>query len=100
MRLGGPHAHSAGGKGYPQTLAYYSQHPIPWQGTIPGHPPQCPPGEGTTAPALAPPWSWAGREGVKDLLTRTIVLDTIQRKRMLGPKFLQLPLDRWTELDK
>lgn len=54
MRVGGPHAHSAGGKGYPQTLAYYSQHPIPWQGTIPGHPPQCPPGEGTTAPALAP----------------------------------------------
>lgn len=42
----------------------------------------------------------ASRERVKNLLARAIVSDTMGRKRMLGLKFLQLPPDRWTELDK
>ena len=87
-----------------QSSVYCCQHPIPWQGTIPGAPITVSPRRGVhstyqhpTRPPIVP---WAGGEWVKDLLARAIVSDTMKRKRMLGLKFLQLPPDRWTELDK
>lgn len=104
MTPGGPCAHRAGGRGYPQRLVYCSQHPLPWQGTIPGAPIAVSPGRRVHSthqhpprPPMVPP---TGGERVKDLLARAIVLDTMERKRMPEPKFLQLPPDRWTEPDK
>lgn len=65
MRPGGPCAHSMGGRGHLQAPVYSSQHPIPWQGTIPGAPAAVPPRGGVHSTHQHPPQSpqWLGAAG-------------------------------------
>lgn len=66
MRAGGPRAHSTGGRGYLQPPVYCSQHPIPWQGTIPGAPTEVSPGRRVRSTHLSPPWCLrAARNGLR-----------------------------------
>lgn len=95
MRPGGPHAHSTGGRGYSQPPVYCSQHPILWQGTIPGVPTEASPGRGVHSTHQDPPWPptapQGSREWVKDPLARAIVSDTMERKRMPGAEIPPAP---------
>ena len=85
MRPGGLRAHSTGGRDHLQPLVYCSQHPIPWQGTIPEAPMVASPGRGVHSthqhlpqPPAVPQGGW---ERVKDPLAGAIVSDTMERKR-------------------
>ena len=101
MRPRGPHAHSTDGRGYLQPLVYCSQHPISWQGTIPGAPTAVSPGRGVHSTRLGPPQCLrAAGSGLRTCWPGPLFWTQWRGKGCRGPKFLQLPPDRWTELDK
>lgn len=86
----------------PQSTA--ASTPSPGRAPPQGHPPQRPPQEGRTAPTsthLGPPqWLRTAGKGLRTRGPRPLFWTQWRGRGCRGQKFLQLPPDRWTELDK